>query len=165
LPFRMLEGQGADRNWKDPVPGHSLVLVFWWLGGGGPFWARNLSRSGGLTYAHRRVHTPLKAFWRMHFIFMLYVYSCAPMHVYYILIWCPWTPKEGTRSPGTEVTGGYEMLCRCWNRTRVPCKRTSSLTSEPTLFSPLLKHCKANLLHCIILTINLSGCCWKGGGL
>jgi hypothetical protein len=28
LPFRMLEGQGADRNWKDPVPGHSLVLVF-----------------------------------------------------------------------------------------------------------------------------------------
>ena len=48
---------GADRNQKDPVPGCSLVPVSWWLWAG-PSWARNLSRSGGLTCAHRCVSTP-----------------------------------------------------------------------------------------------------------
>ena len=55
----VVQGQlwGADRNQKDPVPGCSLVPVSWWLWAG-PSWARNLSRSGGLTCAHRCVSTP-----------------------------------------------------------------------------------------------------------
>ena len=44
---------------SNPVPGCSLVPMSWWLlGGVCPFWDRNLSRSGGLTYAHRCVSTP-----------------------------------------------------------------------------------------------------------
>jgi hypothetical protein len=48
---------GADRNQKDPVPGCSLVPVSWWLWED-PSWARNLSRSGGLTCVYRCVWTP-----------------------------------------------------------------------------------------------------------
>ena len=51
--------QGADRNRKVPVPGGSLVPMPWRLWEG-PSWARNLSRSGGLTCAHRCVSTPGK---------------------------------------------------------------------------------------------------------
>jgi hypothetical protein len=49
--------RGADGNQKDPVPGCSLVPVSSWLWAG-PFWARNLSRSGGPTCAHRCVGSP-----------------------------------------------------------------------------------------------------------
>ena len=56
--------QRCRRNQKDPVPGCSLVLLSWWLWVG-PSWARNLSRSVGLTYAHRCVCTSgrLALFW------------------------------------------------------------------------------------------------------
>jgi hypothetical protein len=49
--------QDADGNWKDPVPSYSMVPVSWWLLVS-PSWARNLSRSGGLTCAHRCFYTP-----------------------------------------------------------------------------------------------------------
>ena len=48
--------QGEDRNWMDPVPTCSLVPVSWWLRAGSS-WARNLSRSDGLIYAHRCWHS------------------------------------------------------------------------------------------------------------
>jgi hypothetical protein len=41
-------GSALDRNWKDHVPGYSLVPVSWWLWAI-LSWARNLNRSGGLT--------------------------------------------------------------------------------------------------------------------
>jgi hypothetical protein len=47
---------GADGNWKDLVLDCTLVPVSNWLWVG-PSWARNLSRSGGLTCAHRSVGT------------------------------------------------------------------------------------------------------------
>jgi hypothetical protein len=49
--------QGADVNWKDPVPSCSLVPVTWWLWVD-PSWARNLSRSGVLICALRCISTP-----------------------------------------------------------------------------------------------------------
>jgi hypothetical protein len=48
---------GTHRNLKDPVLGCSLVPVSWWLWAG-LSWARNLTRSGGLTCAHRCASTP-----------------------------------------------------------------------------------------------------------
>jgi hypothetical protein len=48
--------QGAEGNWKNPVPDSSLVLMSWWLWAG-PSWVRNLNQTSGLTCAHRCVST------------------------------------------------------------------------------------------------------------
>ena len=47
----------ADRNQKDPVLHFSMVPVSCWLWVG-PSWTRNLSKTVGLTCAHRCVSTP-----------------------------------------------------------------------------------------------------------
>ena len=45
---------------------------------------------------------------------------------------CPWRPEKGIRSPGTEVTGGCELPCRCWDLYEQPVLLTAEPSPVPT---------------------------------
>ena len=38
----------------------------------------------------------------------------ACMSVYYVHACCLWASEEDVRAPGTGVTGGCNLPCRCW---------------------------------------------------
>lgn len=47
-----------------------------------------------------------------HFIIFFWVWLfCLLVCLYTMCIHCPQRPKEDIGSPGTGVTGGYEMVC------------------------------------------------------
>lgn len=47
-------------------------------------------------------------------------------------VWYPPRPEEGTESPGTELTGGCELLCGSWEPNLGPSARASSASNHPS---------------------------------
>jgi hypothetical protein len=40
---------------------------------------------------------------------------------------CPWKPEEGIKSPGIQVTAGYELLCGHWESNLGPLEKKPAL--------------------------------------
>lgn len=51
----------------------------------------------------------------------------ARMFVHHINTSFPWRPEQVARSPGTGITNGCELPCRCWESKRVPLEGTLNL--------------------------------------
>lgn len=61
------------------------------------------------------------------------------MCVYHVCTWCLWRPEKGVRSPGTWVTGGWELPCGGWELNPGPLQEQPGLlTDEPSLQLPVL---------------------------
>lgn len=69
---------------------------------------------------------------KSRFILCIWMF-CLHVSVYHVQAWNPRRSGEGTGDPGTEVTGGFEPPCGCWELNLGLLQENVPLTAETPL--------------------------------